>query len=349
MGGTVAAKHYQTQKELKREHEKKPNESGCIWKHYIPKGDWQAHPCHYQNNSFKISKGARAAKYTPDAARVEKVRGNQGELKKQYEESLKDHREASEKRLRDLSQERSAAKASGETLPGRVHFRWFVTLRQVEALRKLDPSELLSRYFDAFSDAFKRLAMNDKAWEVGHTLEPRFVNARYLGLAGSLKAQVLGVVAPVGFAPNHDLARLGSWYPYDHEHHHIIPDTSLRNGMLRLPDAQTSFQQRLSVLMESKWNVHNDKNVILLPDDVTIADILGLPAHCPWGSTGHEAYSEQVESSIEKIAAQIDEELAVGEEDAHEAEKKAGLRLKEQLELRSLSLYRQIVNREVTL
>ncbi|RKG85802.1 AHH domain-containing protein [Corallococcus terminator] len=344
----MAPKHYQTQAELKREHEKKPKESGCLWKHYIPKGDWRSHPCHYQNNSFKIAKGARAAKYKPDPARVEKVRGNQDALKQQYDEAIKAQQQAAEKKLSDLSQQRSTAKANGETLPSRVHHRWYVTLKQVQAMRKTGPSALLGKYFGAFADAFKRLAVNEKAWDVGYTLEPRFINVHYLGMAGNLKAESLGL-APIGFAPNHEPARLGAWYPYDHEHHHIIPDTTLRNGVLRLPDAQTSFQQRISALMEAKWNVHNEGNVILLPDDVTIADILGLPPHCPWGATGHDAYSDQVEIKVQRIAEELDQELAASKDDAHEAEKKAGARLKQRLDELSRTMYQQIIDRKVSL
>ncbi|MFY2557354.1 AHH domain-containing protein [Corallococcus terminator] len=338
------AKHYKSSKARLAEHKKDPKSTGCIWSHHdYGKGNsWESHPCHYQNNGFKESKGARLGMYKPDQAKVDEANRDKRKLS---EDASGEYKQQVEKAREDLAQQQ-ASMSSGAKLQGRDYFRYFVAKGRMLQL-ETQGSLLLRKHILGYGRPLHRLALNKDAWTPGHKLDKSLANREYLGLSGNLQSKKKGITTPVNFAPErHDL-KLGAWYPYDHEYHHIIPRGSLTSALLRGAKS-VPFERRLSTLTESKWNMHNPDNVVLLSENTVIANIINLPAHCPWGASGHKLYSDMIESRLMKIAEQMEADLQEAGE-PHEVEKKAGAQLLTRLNALSKHLFSQIKTNKVFL
>ena len=66
--------------------------------------------------------------------------------------------------------------------------------------------------------------------------------------------------------------------PYWHESHHVILDSVLHAALNERYDADVAQEVRLGLLQE-KYNIHEQLNMILLPMDGLIAQTLNLPRH----------------------------------------------------------------------
>lgn len=112
----------------------------------------------------------------------------------------------------------------------------------------------------------------------------------------------------------------GGWhfyFPYRHNHHHLISAGAFREYVLDAPaeGQATPFTRRI-VILKSGWNINRRENIILLPTEEAVADIAALPAHCPWETRSHPNYSESVKDDLTKVRKAIDKASDVG---AHEA------------------------------
>ena len=340
----MAKKHYKSLKARGEEHKKSPKTTSCIWSHkdYGGQKGWSTHPCHYQNNGFKKSEGGRSAEYIPSQARVDEVNASRKELR---ESAAGEYRQEVNKAREEVARQQEL-RASGEKLARRDNFRAFVANGRLMQLTT-KAREFLQKHILGYGQPLHRLSLNKEAWHVAHVLDGKFVTKEYLGGQGYLQARNKGVKQPVNFAPEWHGQRLGAWYPYEHEYHHIIPKGALKYELLERPK-KTPFERRVSAIWESKWNMHNGENIVLLAENPVIAKIIDLPAHCPWGATGHAVYSDMVEAHLRELAKDLEADLSE-EGEPHELEKKAGEKLRDGLNLLSNTLYDQIISNEVLL
>ncbi|ATB27680.1 AHH domain-containing protein [Melittangium boletus] len=340
----MAKKHYKSLKARGEEHKKDPKTTSCIWSHkdYGGKKGWSTHPCHYQNNGFEESKGGRSGKYVPSQARVDEVNASRKELR---ESAAAEYRQEVNKAREEVSRYQEL-RASGEKLAKRDNFRSFVANGRLMQLTT-KAREFLQKHILGYGQPLHRLSLNKEAWHVAHVLDESLVTKEYLGGQGYVQARKNGVKQPVNFAPEWHEQRLGSWYPYEHEYHHIIPKGALKYELLDRPQ-NTPIERRVSVVWESKWNMHNGGNIVLLAENPVIAKIINLPAHCPWGATGHALYSDMVEAHLRQLANQVEADLSEAGE-PHEVEKIAGDELRKGLNALSLKLYNQIITNKVLL
>jgi hypothetical protein len=109
----------------------------------------------------------------------------------------------------------------------------------------------------------------------------------------------------------------GSLKPYWNQAHHIIPVGSLENSLQQVAEGlaktrQKEGKERLTSssdilfylkgsLLKSKYNINHKKNMIILPMDNAVADILRMPKHGGPDSNNHVEYSRLMKDELDKI------------------------------------------------
>lgn len=107
----------------------------------------------------------------------------------------------------------------------------------------------------------------------------------------------------------------GAWYPYDHNYHHLIPIGAVEEYVVGKAGAETArSEQVIKIVLMSRWNIHKRLNMMLLPQQEIVAEVVGLPAHCPWGIPSHVEYQSSLESKLKDIRAKILEAIVDGKE-----------------------------------
>ncbi|RKH12959.1 hypothetical protein D7X74_22660 [Corallococcus sp. CA047B] len=103
----------------------------------------------------------------------------------------------------------------------------------------------------------------------------------------------------------------GAFYPYEHNYHHLIPIGAVEEWVVGngSPGGTTRSDQVVKIILISRWNINNEKNMILLPQQEFESLIVGLPAHCPWGVPKHAVYQASLEDRLRKLRKMIDKEL----------------------------------------
>ncbi|PTL77047.1 AHH domain-containing protein [Vitiosangium sp. GDMCC 1.1324] len=99
-------------------------------------------------------------------------------------------------------------------------------------------------------------------------------------------------------------------WPYWHNSHHLIPKGVLNETIAKIPDADCQMLVRLA-LLRAQYNINHHVNVIILPQDMEVARVLGLPRHliledgswviedCP--KFNHAAYNMNVLGRLKPI------------------------------------------------
>lgn len=107
------------------------------------------------------------------------------------------------------------------------------------------------------------------------------------------------------------LGGYGSFYPYEHNYHHLIPIGAVETWVVGngSPESPTRSEQVIKLILFSRWNIHNEKNMMLLPQQQFESRIIGLPAHCPWGYPAHAAYQNSLKARLRDLREQIDRSL----------------------------------------
>ncbi|WP_254625374.1 hypothetical protein [Myxococcus sp. CA051A] len=100
----------------------------------------------------------------------------------------------------------------------------------------------------------------------------------------------------------------GAFYPYEHNYHHLIPVGAVEEWVIGKGASGSSSRSDLIVklILISRWNIHNEKNMVLLPQQEFEALIVGLPAHCPWGVPAHGVYQSSLQSRLRDLRQKID-------------------------------------------
>jgi hypothetical protein len=97
-------------------------------------------------------------------------------------------------------------------------------------------------------------------------------------------------------------------------------------------------------MVDSKWNINAQENVLILPSDVTVSQIVELPAHAPWGAFHHAAYSADIEKKLKSAKRAIDDAINNAPGEPHEVGEAAAAAVKSHLENASRMLLQDILS-----
>lgn len=194
---------------------------------------------------------------------------------------------------------REAARALGyveEEEEGRL--RATGRIRQVvgEAARRRPEEEqraFLMHYEGKFHGALHWLRQDARGWHYGYVVsaEQRPKHERHRGAQPTFQVKDEG---RQGY---------GAWYPYHHEHHHLVPQGAVHEYLI---GKDALAERRLRLVLATKWNINRGDNLVLLPKEVFVAEIVGLPAHCPWGLREHPEYSASMRDVLKGIRTALD-------------------------------------------
>lgn len=161
---------------------------------------------------------------------------------------------------------------------------------------------------------FGLLERDAEAWHVNHTFTDGKVKP-WFGRDRSEKKP------PENFLPKPH----GGWhffYPYKHNYHHMIPNRAFRDLVLDAEaDGKANSESRRTALLMSKWNINEDTNVILLPNELAVASVCGLPAHCPWETREHPKYTQKIKTDLGKVKEELDKAAKTQDHDDVEVAK----------------------------
>ena len=107
-----------------------------------------------------------------------------------------------------------------------------------------------------------------------------------------------------GYNPKGETNYQGMLMPFWNNAHHIIACDEIYQAFE--PD-------ELEILVLAKYNINRHDNVILLPNQESVAYTMQLPAHCP-DVCNHDEYSEKLRSKLAGIKSDFQEDA---EEDDH--------------------------------
>jgi hypothetical protein len=130
------------------------------------------------------------------------------------------------------------------------------------------------------------------------------------------------------------------YHPYWHEAHHIVPNSTLRNAIIDFAkEVEKGDELVITIrggLLDEKYNLNEQLNMIMLPLDKEVAEALGLPRHRQTVSYwNHSVYSKHVKGELKKIFSALKQELVEHKNPTYS-------NLKEQIEGLSKRLYPQI-------
>jgi hypothetical protein len=329
----MSNKHSEAKK-VAEEHKKDPDNTGCMWRH--PK---KGEPCDYWKHSFDASKAHSevfALSSSTYWSRAQKIIPDQAEYERQAAA-----REAAKKKEAAREQARISA-LQGQAQTADVQKRLAAAQKKLARAQAFSKDDFLKRHRAMYSGPMERLRLNHgNAWDVGARAPANLLaSVEYMGKKGAK--------GPGGL--NHDPYGLGMWYPYDHNHHHLIPIAEVAK-MIGQTSGTVTLEDRIDVLVKSTWNVNKQiangpTNVLILPENVTVANILGLPAHCPWDRASHPAYSASVTTRLTPISQSINDACSVeGDKQAkHDARAAAAAELKRRLEGVSSALFKRVTS-----
>ncbi|HYO71587.1 MAG TPA: AHH domain-containing protein [Archangium sp.] len=104
--------------------------------------------------------------------------------------------------------------------------------------------------------------------------------------------------------------------PYYHEAHHVVPDATLRDVIVKVfPNPMIAIRVA-SEMLDAPYNVHHKDNMIILPMDEQVGDLLGLPIHRETTQCNHTAYDlyvgdklkDRLRTALEQIMEKHNEE-----------------------------------------
>ena len=165
----------------------------------------------------------------------------------------------------------------------------------------------VNKFNNRFRFSLQLLAKDKDAFHVKHTIAKRIRDEVYPPWLRD-KLDSAGVSSFENFKPR-SAGGAGCLTPYYHNYHHMIPNGVVENFVIYAKSKKITPDQRISVIIASKWNINRKENVILLPQDMQTAKVVSLPAHCPYGVRSHQSYSTMVESKMKKVKEKIDKSV----------------------------------------
>lgn len=97
---------------------------------------------------------------------------------------------------------------------------------------------------------------------------------------------------------------VGFHYPYFHEWHHLIANAMLVKHLLLRGKPEPYLL--LEVLMAGKYNLNHARNIVLLPQQKRVGDIVKWPIH----PNNHGKFDEYAQELLRKIKGRLEKALA---------------------------------------
>jgi len=101
----------------------------------------------------------------------------------------------------------------------------------------------------------------------------------------------------------------GAWFPYHHNAHHLIPQGAFKEFVI-YGEGDVEPVKRIEMVLASEWNINNEKNMVILPQELQVSAICCLPAHCPYGVPHHNEYSHSCKEELNEVRKQIDKAVS---------------------------------------
>ena len=156
----------------------------------------------------------------------------------------------------------------------------------------------LTDYFDQARQSLYWLRRGPEGWHIG---------AKHLD---PVPHQPLKKGNRPNFQPRQNAVQggYGAFYPYEHNSHHLIPVGAIEKWVIGKGASGSPSRSDLIVklILISRWNIHNEKNMVLLPQQEFEALIVGLPAHCPWDVPSHDVYQSSLELRLYDLRQKLD-------------------------------------------
>lgn len=96
--------------------------------------------------------------------------------------------------------------------------------------------------------------------------------------------------------------------PYYHEAHHVVPDATVRTALMKVFDAQVAVWVATKML-EVPYCVHHKDNMLILPMDARVGDVLQLPIHRETKQCNHNRYDEFILKKLVKRMQAVQEQI----------------------------------------
>ena len=132
---------------------------------------------------------------------------------------------------------------------------------------------------------------------------------------------------PDNFRPKKFREGKGFHHPYYHNWHHLIPNGAIKEYI----GSGNDGYKCLFLLMTSKYNIHSQENIVLLPLDAYVGRALGLPIHCPYFLMAHKDYQLTCKRDLDKIK-EILQEVLDKKEKPHKLNDETVVRVKKEME-----------------
>lgn len=134
--------------------------------------------------------------------------------------------------------------------------------------------------------------------------------------------------------PNFKPKTKGAHYPYRHQWHHLIPSASLRDGLHH----DEYGEKPILCLLVGKYNLNAGENVVLLPEEGQVGQIIKWPIH----PTCHPQYNEYTEDKLSDVRDRLASALAKSKGEVHEVDKETAGQVAGDIRTISKKLYEQL-------
>lgn len=184
----------------------------------------------------------------------------------------------------------------------------------------------VDRYHEFFFEAplYWLQADWEKGWHICHKI------ATSIQRAGPIRPKHRDRIGEENFKPR-DNGGIAAYFPYYHQHHHMIPQGAFRDFVI-YGEGDVEPAERIKIVLKSRWNINEPDNIVMLPKEEFIADIVMLPSHQPYGFYGpdrfHQTYSKSLKMKLDDVRNKIDEAVKGNKDGRHKEVKDIKIDLK---------------------
>ncbi|MCY1078317.1 AHH domain-containing protein [Archangium lansingense] len=98
--------------------------------------------------------------------------------------------------------------------------------------------------------------------------------------------------------------------PYYHEAHHVIPDATLRTGLLEVFKKNAAVAAWVAEkMLDAPYCVHHKDNMLILPMDQLVGEVLELPIHRETKQCSHNLYDIYILSKVKEAIQEVQEQI----------------------------------------
>ncbi|MCY1041531.1 AHH domain-containing protein [Corallococcus sp. bb12-1] len=90
--------------------------------------------------------------------------------------------------------------------------------------------------------------------------------------------------------------------PYYHEAHHVLPDATLRTALIDIFEKPEMARHVVTEVLNAPYSVHDKDNMMILPMDEQVGEMLQLPIHRETKQCSHGLYDMYV---LKKLALRL--------------------------------------------